>query len=100
MTNDGRIDVTFEVLLYQDTEGDRMWRAISSAPYVCQSDYHSYEWADVVEAVLAQIKKEAGKLVKAGYSIRVNFVPAYLSKDDKIIRSGYQNVICVRSADQ
>ena len=62
---------------------------------MCQSDYPCYDWTDVVEAALTQIKEEAANPLKAGYSIRVNFVWAYVSKDDKIIRSGHQNVSSV-----
>ena len=80
MKNDDRVEVFFDVLLYQDQE--RRWRASSPAPYIDPSDYGFHEWADVVEAVLGHIMEEADGLVKAGFRVRVNFIPAILMEGD------------------
>ena len=80
MPNDDRVEVFFDVLLYQDTE--RRWRAYSPAPYIEPSDYGYSEWAGVVEAVLGHIMEEASGLVKAGFRVRVNFIPGVLIEGD------------------
>lgn len=80
MQNDDRVEVFFDVLLYQDQE--RLWRALSPAPYIDPSDYGFPKWADVVEAVLGHIMGQTDGLVKAGFRVRVNFIPAILIEGD------------------
>ena len=98
MQDGGGIEAVFQVLLYQDNDQDGLWRASSAAPYLDPGDYGYHSWTEVVDAVLNDIKKEAAKLIDSGIQIRVNFIPARVGEDHKVIRSGYQPVIFDRSS--
>ena len=56
--------------------------ASSPAPYIDPSDYGFTKWADVVDSVLGHIMEEAHGLIKAGFRVRVNFIPAILIEGD------------------